>query len=103
MGSQLGVVTEKTRRGQEVQRGTTERGPEKVERGHRWASAKAERGHRWNAGKGSAVLNFYPYRTHISSHNLPLATVYIKYAMYMPSICIYNHKMPILYGLSVHI
>jgi len=27
-------------------RGTAERGPEKVERGRRWGSAKAERGHR---------------------------------------------------------
>jgi len=41
-------------------RGTAERGPEKVERGRRWS-----------AGKRSAVLNFYPYRTRISSHNLP--------------------------------
>ena len=49
---------------------TAERGPEKVERGRRYGSAKAERGHRWYAGKRSAVLNFYPYRTRISSHNL---------------------------------
>jgi len=31
-------------------------------------------------GKRSAVLNFYPYRTRISSHNLPLATVCGAYA-----------------------
>ena len=66
-----------------------ERGPEKVERGRRWGSAKAERGHRWNARKRSAVLNFYPYRTRISSHNLPLATVCIEYAMHMLSIHTY--------------
>ena len=47
---------------------TAERGPEKVERSRRWGSAKAERGRRWNAGKRSAVLNFYPYRTRISSY-----------------------------------
>ena len=82
-------------------RGTAERGPEKVKRGRRWASAKAERGHRWNGGKRLAVLNFYPYRTRISSHNLPLATVYIKYATQMPNICIYNYKTRMLNGLLV--
>ena len=40
-------------------------------------------------GKRSAVLNFYPYRTRISSHNLPLATVCIKYEVHMPSIYTY--------------
>jgi hypothetical protein len=68
----------KTRRGPKVQRGLNfkfnfggviaERGPEKVERGRRWGSAKAKRGRRWNARKRSAVLNFYPYRTRISSY-----------------------------------
>ena len=38
-------------------------------------------------GKRSAVLNFYTYRTRISSHNLPLATICIKYAVHMLSIC----------------
>jgi len=47
---------------------TAERGPEKVERGRRCGSAKAKRGYQWNAGKRSAVLNFYPYRTRISSY-----------------------------------
>jgi len=65
---------------------TAERSPEKVERGRRWGSAKAEHGHRWSAGKRSAVLNFYLYRTRISSHNLPLATVCIGYTVHMPSI-----------------
>jgi len=68
---------------------TAERGPEKVKRGRRWGSAKAERGYRWSAGKRSAVLNFYPYRTRISSHNLPLVTVCIRYTVHMPSICAY--------------
>ena len=40
-------------------------------------------------GKRSVVLNFYPYRTRISSHNLPLATVCIEYAVHMTLICTY--------------
>ena len=39
--------------------------------------------------KRSAVLNFYPYRTRISSHNLPLATICIEYAAHMPIIYTY--------------
>ena len=51
-----------------TRRGTAKRGPEKVKRGRRWGSAKAKCGYRWNTGKRSAVLNFYPYRTRISSY-----------------------------------
>ena len=47
---------------------TAKRGPEKVERGRRYGSAKAKRGHRWNTRKRSSVLNFYLYRTRISSY-----------------------------------
>ena len=47
---------------------------------------------RWSAGKRSAVPHFQPYRTRISSHNLPVATVCIKYAAHMLSICIYNYR-----------
>ena len=48
-------------------------------------------------GRRPAVPNFYPYRTCISSHNLPLATVCIKYAVHMLSIYfhLYNYKIPI--------
>ena len=70
-------------------RGTAERGPEKVERGRRWGRRKLSVVTDGATGKRSAVLNFYPYRTRISSHNLPLATVCIEYAAHMPSI--YTH------------
>jgi len=57
-------------------------------------SARWERG---ATGKRSAVLNLYPYKTRMSSHNLPLATICIKYAVYMLSI--YNYKIPMLNSL----
>ena len=55
-------------------RGTAERGPEKVERGGRWGRRKLSVVTDGATGKRSAVLNFYPYKTRIGSHNLPLAT-----------------------------
>ena len=48
--------------------GTAERGPEKVERGRRWGRRKLGVVTDGAAGKRSAIPNFYPYRTRISSH-----------------------------------
>ena len=76
---------------------TAERGPEKVECGRRWGRRKLSVVTDGATGKRSAVRNFYPYGTRISSHNLPLATVCIEYAAYMLSI--YNYKTPILNSL----
>ena len=73
----------------EMMRVTAARGPEKVERGRRWGRRKLSVVTDGATGKRSAVLNFYPYRMRISSHNLPLATVRIEYAVHMPSI--YTH------------
>jgi len=63
--------------------GVAERGLEKVERGRRWGWRKLSVVTDGATGKRSAVLNFYPYKTRISSHNLPLATVCIKYAKHI--------------------
>jgi hypothetical protein len=49
-------------------------------------------------GKRSAVLNFYPYRTRISSHNLPYVLICGAYAKYMRT---YNYKISMLNGLLV--
>jgi len=39
--------------------------------------------------KRSAAPHFYPYRTRIGSHNLPLATACTEYVVYIPSIHMY--------------
>ena len=62
------------RRGPKVQRGpnggAAKRGPKKVKRGCRWGRRKLSVVTNGATGKRSAVLNFYPYRTRVSSHNL---------------------------------
>ena len=52
-------------------RGAAERGHGKVERGHRWGRRKLSVVTDGTAGKRSAWSHFCPYRTRISSHNLP--------------------------------
>ena len=44
-------------------------------------------------GKRSAVPNFYPYRTRIGSHNLPLAAVCIEYAVHTNAAGFENHPI----------
>jgi len=68
-------------------RGAAERGHGKVERGHRWGRRKLSVVTDGTAGKRSAVPHFYPYRTRIGSHNLPLATACTEYTVHMPNIC----------------